>query len=70
MRLSARNQLQGTVVSVKEGAVMAEVLVQLPGGQEIVSVITVGSVRSLGIKPGGSVVVVVKATEVMLAIDE
>ncbi len=70
MRLSARNQLQGTVVSVKEGAVMAEVLVQLPGGQEIVSVITVGSARNLGLKPGAPVVVVVKATEVMLAIDE
>lgn len=70
MRLSARNQLQGTVVSVKEGAVMAEVLVELPGGQQIVSVITVGSARNLGLKRGAAVVVVVKATEVMLGVDE
>ncbi len=69
MRLSARNQLAGTVVSVKLGAVMAEVVVRLEGGQEVVSAITVGSVESLGIKEGGKVYVVVKSTEVMIGVD-
>lgn len=66
MQLSARNQLPGTVVSVRRGAVMAEVVVRLDGGAEIVSVITVGSVDSLGIAEGKRVVAVIKSTEVML----
>ena len=69
MKLSARNQLPGTVVSVKPGAVMAEVLVRLEGGQEIVSAITLTSVESLGIKPGVKVYVVIKSTEVMIGVD-
>jgi molybdate transport system regulatory protein len=67
MKLSARNQLSGTVVSVKKGAVMAEVVVKLAGGEEVVAAITVGSVESLGIVEGGPVTVVIKATAVMLA---
>jgi molybdopterin-binding protein len=66
MALSARNQLPGTVVSVKKGAVMAEVVVELDGGGEIVSVITAGSVENLGIVPGSRVKAVIKATEIML----
>ena len=69
MRLSARNQLVGTVRSVKEGVVTAEVVVQLDGGQEIVSVITLESVRSLAIKPGSRVTAIIKSTEVLLATD-
>lgn len=67
MELSARNQLDGTVVRVKLGTVMAEVVVLLSGGDEIVSVITRGSAESLGLKEGDEVKVVVKATEVMVA---
>ncbi|MEO7913003.1 MAG: TOBE domain-containing protein [Roseiflexaceae bacterium] len=67
MQLSARNQLPGTVLTVKEGAVMAEVVVKLDGGPEVVSAITVGSVQGLKLAPGSKVTVVVKATEVMLA---
>ena len=52
MPISARNQLTGTVISVKEGIVTAEVTVELDGGQEVVSVITVTSVQDLGIKVG------------------
>jgi molybdate transport system regulatory protein len=66
MKLSARNQLVGTVKSIKLGTIMAEVVVALDGGQEIVSAITANSVRSLGIAEGSRVVVVIKATEVML----
>ncbi|MDI9547632.1 MAG: TOBE domain-containing protein [Chloroflexota bacterium] len=69
MPISARNQLTGKVKSVKEGIVTAEVVVELPGGQEIVSVITMTSVQNLGIKAGSEVKAVIKATEVMLAVD-
>ena len=69
MKLSARNQLAGTVRSVKEGVVTAEVVVALAGGEELVSVITLESVRALGIKPGSRVTAIIKSTEVLLATD-
>ena len=69
MALSARNQLQGTVRSVKLGTIMAEVVVDV-GGNEIVSAITRGSVERLGLSEGSAVTVVIKATEVMLATDD
>ncbi len=69
MPISARNQLPGKVKSVKEGIVTAEVVVELAGGQEIVSVITMTSVQNLGIKVGAEVTALIKATEVMLAVD-
>ncbi len=67
MKLSARNQLAGTVSEVKEGIVTAEIVVKLDGGQEIVSVITVESARNLGLQPGVRVAAIIKSTEVLLA---
>ena len=69
MALSARNQLQGTVTSVKLGTVMAEVVVDV-NGQEIVSAVTRGSAERLGLSEGSAVTVVVKATDVLLATDQ
>lgn len=66
MNISARNQLKGIVKSVKLGAVMAEVVVELPDGQHIVSAITSGSVQALSIEEGDTVVAIIKSTEVML----
>ncbi|MCG3142277.1 MAG: Molybdenum-pterin-binding protein 2 [Anaerolineae bacterium] len=66
--LSARNQLKGVVKSVKLGNIMAEVVVQV-GDNEMVSVITRGSVERMGLKEGMPITVIVKATEVMLATD-
>jgi molybdate transport system regulatory protein len=70
MRLSARNQLAGTIKSIKEGVVTAEVVVVLNGGEEIVSVITLESVQSLGLKVGDAVRAIIKSTEVMIAVEE
>jgi len=70
LRFSARNQLQAQVKSVKLGAVMAEVIVALPDGQEIVSAITRTSAESLNLKAGDSVVAIIKSTEVMIGKDE
>jgi molybdopterin-binding protein len=70
MRISARNQLPATVRRVTLGAVMAEVMVEVDGGHEVVSAITAESARSLGLEPGRRVIVVIKSTEVMLAVED
>ena len=70
MKISARNQLAGTVKTVTEGAVMAEVVVEVAGGHEVVAAITAESARTLGLAPGKPVVAIIKSTEVMLAIDD
>ena len=69
LRFSARNQLQAKVKSVKLGTVMAEVVVELPDGQEIVSAITRASAESLNLKAGDAVVAIIKSTEVMIGKD-
>ena len=69
MRLSARNQLDGTVVRVEHGAVMSTVVIRLAGGQEVVSAITKESAESLGLENGDAVKAVIKATEVMIGKD-
>ena len=64
MKLSARNQFQGTVTKITEGQAMAEVVVKV-GSLEFVA-ITEGSVKNMGLKVNDSVTVAVKATEVMI----
>jgi molybdate transport system regulatory protein len=70
VKISARNQLPGTVRTVTQGAVMAEVVVAVDGGQEIVAAITMESARRLGLEPGRKVSAIIKSTEVMLAVDD
>ena len=65
MKLSARNQFQGTVSKITEGQAMAEVCVKV-GGLEFVAAITEGSIKNMGLKTGDGVTVAVKATEVMI----
>jgi len=69
MRISARNILKGKIVKLVRGAVNAEVTLELPGGVQVVSVITLGSVDSLGLKEGKEAYAVVKASNVMIAVD-
>jgi molybdopterin-binding protein len=69
MKISARNVLKGKVKAVKHGAVNSEVVVELPGGIEVVSVITKTSAESLGLAKGKDVYAVIKATNVMIATD-
>jgi molybdopterin-binding protein len=66
LRISARNQLKATVKSVKLGSVMAEIVVELPDGQEIVSAITRTSAEGLNLQAGDSIVAIIKSTEVMI----
>ena len=69
MRISARNQIKGTVVEVTKGATTSHVRVDIGGGQIVTSSITNEAVDDLGIKAGGKVTVVVKASDVMIAVD-
>ena len=69
MKISARNILKGTVKSVEHGAVNSEVVIELQGGHEIVSVITKNSAETLGLSVGKEAYAVIKASEVMIATD-
>ena len=69
MKLSARNMLKGKVKQVNAGAINTEVTVELAGGNEIVSVITKASAEKLGLAPGKEVYAVIKASNVMIAVD-
>ena len=69
MKLSARNVLKGKVKQVKPGAINTEVIVELPGGNEIVSVITKESAEKLELTTGKEVYAVIKASNVMIAVD-
>ncbi len=67
MQTSARNQLTGTISSIIKGAVNAEVVIALGGGDEVVAGITNASIERLGLTDGKTVQVLVKAPHVLLA---
>jgi molybdopterin-binding protein len=69
MRLSARNQLTGTVAAVEVGAVMTVVKVDLDGGQQITASITKDATEDLGLTVGARVTAIIKSTEVMIGVD-
>jgi molybdopterin-binding protein len=69
MKISARNVLKGKVKQIKPGAINTEVTVELAGGNEIVSVITKASAEKLGLTAGKEVYAVIKASNVMIALD-
>ena len=69
MRISARNQIKGTVVEVKKGATTSHVRVDIGGGNIITSSITNEAVDDLGIKANSKATVVIKASDVMIAVD-
>ncbi|MGD0463093.1 MAG: TOBE domain-containing protein [Tepidisphaeraceae bacterium] len=69
MGLSARNQFLGRVISVRRGAVMSEVIIDIGGGHQIVSLISTSSAKRLKLKKGARAVAVIKATEVIISTD-
>lgn len=68
MKLSARNQLKGTVSAIKEGAVEAQVTIDV-GGQMITSVVTMDALSELGLSVGREAVAIIKADHVMLGVE-
>jgi molybdopterin-binding protein len=69
MKISARNVLKGKVKKITHGSVTSEIVVELPGGTEITSIITKNSAESMNLKEGHEVYAVIKSTSVMLASD-
>lgn len=70
MKLSARNMIKGTVVDVRKDTVAAQIQVDIGGGNVVTSTITADSANRLGLQPGKAVMVVVKASDVILAVDD
>jgi molybdopterin-binding protein len=69
MKISARNVIKGKIKSVNSDNINAEIIVEISGGSEIVSVITKNSAENLHLIPDKEVYVVIKASNVMIAID-
>jgi molybdopterin-binding protein len=69
MEISARNTLKGRVKQVSPGAVNTEVTVELPGGAEVVSIITKASAERFKLAIGKDVYTVIKASDVIIATD-
>ncbi|NLT66789.1 MAG: TOBE domain-containing protein [Acidobacteria bacterium] len=69
MKLSARNTLKGRIKEIKPGAVNTEVIIEIASGIEIVSIITKESVQNLQLAAGKEAYAVIKASNVMIAVD-
>jgi molybdopterin-binding protein len=67
MQLSARNQLRGKITALTTDGLMAEVVIEIGGGNSLTSVITRASATSLALKVGDTVTAVIKSTEVLVA---
>ena len=70
MKLSARNQLKGKIVELQEGAVNGIVKLDIGGGNVISSTISMSAIRELGLKVGDEAYAVIKATSVMIGVDD
>lgn len=68
IRLSARNCLEGKVLSVNDGAVNAEVVIELAGGSKVYSIVTRDAVAELGLAPGVNATAVIKASHIILGV--
>lgn len=68
IRLSARNCLEGTVLSVNDGSVNAEVVIELAGGSKVYTIVTRDAVAELGLAPGVSATAVIKASHIILGV--
>jgi len=69
MKLSARNQLKGKIIEVKKGATTAHVRLEIAPGQIVTAAITNEAVDELGLKSGDVAIALIKASNVMIAID-
>ncbi len=70
MKLSARNQLKGKVVSIQKGAVNSIVSIDIGGGNILTSTISCAAVEELDLKVGSDAYAIIKATNVMVGIDD
>jgi len=70
MKISARNQLKGTVVAIQEGAVNAIVQIKLSGGDIVSATISLTAVKELGLVVGKEASAIIKATSVMVGVKD
>lgn len=66
MKVGARNRIVGKVTEVKKGGIMGQVKLTIPAGASMSSVMTLDSIKELGLKKGDEVEVIVKAVSVLL----
>jgi molybdopterin-binding protein len=69
MKISARNKFKGKILDVKKGATTAHVRLEISPGQIVTASITNEAVEELGLKPGGTATAIVKASDVMIAVE-
>ena len=70
MRISARNQFKGTILSIDASAVNGIVKIDIGGGNVMSSTISMNAIKELGLEVGKEAYAVVKATSVMVAVDD
>jgi len=70
MKISARNQLKGTIASIDRGAVNAIVVIEIGGGHRISATISIKAVDELKLEAGKSAYALIKATSVMVGMDD
>jgi molybdopterin-binding protein len=70
VRISARNQFKGKIVEIKEGAVNSKVSIDIGGGMIVTSIITVESVKELGLAVGKEAIAIIKASNVMVGVED
>ena len=70
MKLSARNHLKGTITAIHPGAVNAIVIMELEGGQLITSSISMGSLKDLELEVGKEAYAIIKASSVIIGVDD
>jgi molybdopterin-binding protein len=69
MKISARNILKGKVIKVIRGAVNSEITIELPGGIQVVSIITNTSADNLSLANGKDAYAIIKASNVIIGVD-
>jgi len=70
MKLSARNNLKGTVKKIEEGLITSKVVIDLGNGNEVVSIISKDAIADLGLEVGKEAFAIVKSTEVIVGVEE
>jgi len=69
MKISARNQLKGTVTNIQEGAVSGIVAIDIGGGNVITATISMSAIKELGLQVGQEAYAIIKATSVMVGVN-
>ena len=69
MKLSAKNQLKGTVLDIEEGLITAKVVLDLGNGNVVTAIISKDSIKELGLKVNDTAYAIIKSTEVIVGID-